>query len=320
LATTDASKSEDVPAAVSGSVGDRDLLGSDENGDGIRDDLARYVHSLSEDSGVERVLLYLAKTRTEAMMADPQDPAAVKLALDGVFGAKGCLSREIDELPYQLILMSRLESALFNNGMRNQAMRRVMEADRDNSRRPPDDGSYGCPLPPNPDDVASYVARFPGVSVEGEPVNYVVRYAKPRAVALSENDTDLRGSDQDRDGVRDDLSAYIRAASPEPKVVRALLNKARADTAALLANPDDPQSVRAALRGQQEAWVCLNRDFPYGKQRSKLTRRLGLHLLNTEQRAIAMRKLNLAISSLPQEAEAASRRVLCLLPEVVARQ
>lgn len=166
----------------------------------------------------------------------------------------------------------------------------------------------------NPDDVAGHTARFAGLSAEGQPVNYVVRYAKPSAVWPSEKDTDVLGVDGDGNGVRDDLQMYLRSLSQEPRVIRALLNKARADTAMMLADPDDELALHIALRAQMESWVCVNRDIRHGKSRNKFTRRLGLHLLNTAQRAIAMRKATLAAAT-TQRDEAASAKVKCLLPE-----
>lgn len=309
-----------VENAVAGSSRDSDLLGKDENGDGVRDDLALYVRSISEDHYIERDLLYLAQARTQAMMSDPQDRESVRAAFDRVFVAKACLTRDIDEFHYQLTLMSRIESALLNTGMRMNAMRRVMEADSGNTRNLPDDreGRYACPLPQNPEDVADHMAKFLGVSADGQPVNYIVRYAKPSKVWPSEDDTELKGADADGNGVRDDLQVYLRSLSQEPLVIRALLFKAKADTAMLLAGPDDVIALQMAMRDQTEAWACLNRDIRHRKLRNKFSRRLGLHLLNTEQRAIAMRKASLAAATISQDANATSR-VKCLLPEVILR-
>lgn len=299
---------------------EQELLGADDNGDGVRDDLAVYVRSISEDRYIERDLLFLAQARTSALLTDPYDREAVRAAFDKVFVAKACLTRDIDEFHYQLTLMSRIDAALLNTGLRAQAMRRVMEADSGHARSLQDvsEGRYACPLPQNPEDVADHTARFPGLSADGQPVNFVVRYAKPAKVWPSENDTDLKGVDADDNGVRDDLQAYLRSLSQEPLVIRALLFKARADTAMLVAGPDDPVALQMAMREQTEAWACLNRDIRHRKLRNKFSRRLGLHLLNTEARAIAMRKASLAATAIQQDTNATSR-VKCLLPEVIAR-
>lgn len=136
-------------SAVAGSAKDRDLLGKDDNADGVRDDLAAYVRTISEDAWIERDLLYLAKARTQAMLTDPQDRDAVRAALDRAFAAKACLGRDIGEFHYQMTLVNRIDSALLNTPMRVNAMRRVMDMDRNNLRSPQADadGLYACPYP-----------------------------------------------------------------------------------------------------------------------------------------------------------------------------
>lgn len=305
-------------AAVAGSSKDRDLLGKDENADGLRDDLAMYLRSLAPTEPMERALLNLARARTRAMMTNPLDGAAVRKVMNEVFNAKGCLTQKMREITYQLTIMSRLDQALTNTPLRKSAMQRVMEADRFNVRSPTKDGKFGCRLPPDPQDRTGHVARFPGEAVDGSPVNYVVHYAKPGRVAASENDTDLLGKDEDEDGVRDDLQAYVSTVSKDPKIIRALHHKAKVDTQLLLSDPEDQASIKNAMQAQFGAWTCLNRDIRNRKDRTQMSRRLGLHLLNTEQRAIAMRKVNLAMAAINQKG-ANNTRVSCNMPEVVAQ-
>lgn len=300
--------------AVAASATDADLLGTDANGDGVRDDLGAFLRSISEDDAIEASLVFMAKARTQAMRTDPNDGAAVKSAFDQVFAAKGCLSRDIGEYLYQQSLTFHLESALLNNQKRSMAMRRAMEADRGNVRAPAKDGQPDCPLPANPDDVASYMTTTEVPGLDGTPVKVRVYYARPSMVVASQDDTDLLGIDADKDGVRDDLQGYLRLVSQDPVVTRALAFKAQIDTMAMLTDPSNTDAVRTAWQKQIEAHACVTRDIHQRKQRYKLTRRLDLHLLNTAPRAVAMRSINQAMRGLAQDAQAIAG-IRCGLPE-----
>lgn len=303
--------------ALSASIKGGELLGADANSDGVRDDLATYLRSISQDEAIETSLIFMAKARTRAMLTDVGDAGAVKAAFDEVFTAKACLSRDVGEYLYQQSLTSLLDAALLDSEPRRMAMRRAMEADRANVRQPSRDAP-DCARAVNPDDIASHSTTIEMAALDGTPVKIRVYYARPSMVATSQNDDDLLGSDADADGLRDDLQRYLNLASKEPRVRRALIHKARADTAALLTDPDDADAVRGVWRKQIEAHACVARDIEQRRQRHQLTRRLDLHLLNTAPRAIAMRAVNQAMHALRAEAQAIAA-IRCGLPETLER-
>lgn len=275
------------------------------------------ITSISEDLQIEKSLRFYAQSKLQALSVSPWNPQAVKAALDQVFVAKGCVSRDVDDFLYQHALMTKIDAAIVGPEQR-EAWRRVQEADRHNVRAGKTNSKLACPVPPNPDDVASHVVEVAEFAEDGTPVLVKVRFTRPHSVALSENDTSLLGTDQDHNGLRDDVQAYIGTISQDVRIIKALQFYAIKETAIMLTDPAQRGALQAAWMQQQAAWACNHRDIRSQKLRNKLSRRVSAHIVNTEQRAAAMYRAKIAVSKLDPDPEA-TRRILCPLPEVAMR-
>lgn len=281
-------------------------------------ELEALVASISEDGHVEKSLRFYAASKLDAVQTNPRDAQAVKMALERVFVAKGCVSREVDDFAYQQALLAKIDNAILTSPPLRDAWRRVQEADRGNVRANRTDSAKTCPLPANPDDHASHVVEVPDVASDGTPIRIKVRYARPTSVAGSENDATLMGTDHNGNGLRDDVEAYIAALPQNATTLQTLRFLAVQETAVMLANVDRPHDLTRAWRAQQSAWACVYRDIRSQKVRNKLARRISAHITNTEQRAAAMYRAKVAISRIEPDPEA-TQKILCPLPEVALR-
>lgn len=276
--------------------------------------LSDLIASISEDPQIEKSLRFYATAKLDALRVSPRDSQGVKRALDQVFLAKGCVSRDVDDFLYQQALMTKIDAAIIGPELR-ETWHRIQEADRHNVRAGKTNAKLACPVPPNPDEIASHVVEVAEFTEDGTPVLVKVRFTRPRSVALSENDTTLLGTDRDGNGLRDDVQAYIASLSQDARVVNTLQFYAIKETAIMMADPQQRESLQAAWRQQQTAWACNRRDIRSQKLRNRWSRRVSAHIVNTEQRAAAMYRTKIALSKLDPDPEA-TRRILCPLPEV----
>jgi hypothetical protein len=98
---------------------------------------------------------------------------------------------------------------------------------------------------------------------------------------------DLMGPDVDKDGVRDDIAAYIKSLNLRVPQENAALQLARAQQVNMATNPDDPEAVRAATATLMRGIFCVGETFSLadGERHSQLVDSIEKYSKNTKARA-----------------------------------
>ena len=97
---------------------------------------------------------------------------------------------------------------------------------------------------------------------------------------------ELAGVDEDNNGIRDDIDAYIQENYSDPKQSAAAAQFARSMQSIILADPEDMDQVRAARRASTRATYCLYRtfDLKIGVQPGNVSSTIEAMTTNTKQR------------------------------------
>jgi hypothetical protein len=117
------------------------------------------------------------------------------------------------------------------------------------------------------------------------------------ALPVLDRSTNIKGPDQDLNGVRDDIDAWIATLPITETQKRAATQKAKSTQNALLVDTKDAVAMDATGDESMAGIVCLNDAFePNYQEGSKLSAKLEAMTVNTKERTMQYIKYNRAAS------------------------
>lgn len=157
-----------------------------------------------------------------------------------------------------------------------------------------------------PDNLATSKSALPPVTTRTEPSLEEQIKALEASGALPNLDrsTGIKGPDQNLNGVRDDIDAWIAALQITEIQKKAATQNAKSTQNALLVNLTDQVALQAVADESVAGIVCLKDTFePNYQEGSKLSAKLEAMTVNTKERTMQYIKYNRArsgsVTSLP---------------------
>lgn len=158
-------------------------------------------------------------------------------------------------------------------------------------------------LPDNPATPAAAVAAV-ATTAELSPTEQIKALEASGALPKLDRSTDIKGPDQNQNGVRDDIDAWIAALQITEIQKKAATQNAKSTQNALLVNLTDQVALQAVADESVAGIVCLKDTFePNYQEGSKLSAKLEAMTVNTKERTMQYIKYNRArsgsVTSLP---------------------
>jgi hypothetical protein len=150
-----------------------------------------------------------------------------------------------------------------------------------------------------PNNSATPAAAVTAVATTSEPslTEQIKALEANGALPKLDRSTSVKGPDQDLNGVRDDIDAWIATLPITEMQKRAATQKAKSTQNALLVDTKDAAAMDATGDESMAGIVCLNDNFePNYQEGSKLSAKLEAMTVNTKERTMQYIKYNRAAS------------------------
>lgn len=253
-------------------------------------------------------LRYYAQAHVYAASVDPASPEDVRVAMDHVFAARGCVARDVNDFVQQHGLIEEIDASLSTTEEERQAWSAVLAADRGNNRMAKASAVDICPFPlPSARITVMNFDPWRGVQLKPKAAAAATASLDPAAVGTPPAETSLGAS------MTTKVQTFVASLGLVPRELKTLSYYANAQVDLLVDFLQDRQLVMQTWYANRFSEACLSRDIPDQKHARDLADRVTNFLASDPELAETFNKARGALKLIDPDPETI-RPIVCPLP------